>query len=199
MTAIPATFRAFVAEKLDDRRRRDRPPRGRPFAESGPAAGRGRGPRRLVERQLQGRTRDAGRRQGRADQPAHPGDRPGRRGRRERGPGDPGGVGRAGPRLRARRLAARRLQRIPARAGRLGRAARARAVAARRDGDRDRRASRRRCPSSRSKSAACSPDDGPVLVTGASGGCRRDGAGDPRGPRLRGLGGDRQGRRGRRG
>ena len=40
------------------------------------------------------------------------------------------------------------------------------------------------------------PDDGPVLVTGASRWRRRDGAGDPRRPRLRGLGGDRQARRG---
>ena len=56
----------------------------REFARGGPAAGRGRGPGRLVERQLQGRAGDARRRQGRADQPAHPRHRPGRRGRRER-------------------------------------------------------------------------------------------------------------------
>ena len=43
-----------------------------------PAAGRGRDPRPLVGRQLQGRPRDDRRRQGRPDQPAHPGDRPGR-------------------------------------------------------------------------------------------------------------------------
>ena len=41
-----------------------------------------------------------------------------------------------------------------------------------------------------------SPDDGPVLVTGALGRGRRHGAGDPRRPRLRGLGRDRQARRG---
>ena len=41
------------------------------------------------------------------------------------------------------------------------------------------------------------PADGPVLVTGASRRRRRHGARDPRRPRLRGLGGDRQARRGR--
>ena len=40
------------------------------------------------------------------------------------------------------------------------------------------------------------PADGPVLVTGATRRRRRDGARDPRRPRLRGLGGDRQARRG---
>ena len=44
-----------------------------------PPAGRGRRPGRLVERQLQGRAGDDPERQGRPDQPAHPGDRPGRR------------------------------------------------------------------------------------------------------------------------
>ena len=63
------------------RARRARVPRGRP------AGRRGRGPGRLVERQLQGRPGDARRRQGRADQPAHPRHRPGRRGRRELRPG----------------------------------------------------------------------------------------------------------------
>ena len=47
------------------------------------------------------------------------------------------GERRPGPRLRAGRLAPRRVRRVPARAGRLGRAACARAVAARRDVDRD--------------------------------------------------------------
>ena len=46
------------------------------------------------------------------------------------------------PRLRARRVAARRLRAVPARAGRLGRAARARPDAARRDGHRDGRVHR---------------------------------------------------------
>ena len=103
MTAIPATFRAYVAEKVDGRWRRVE--RGvREFARGGPAARRGRDPGRLVERQLQGRPGDAGGRQGRPDQPAHPGHRPGRRGRRQRGPRrSPVGDGGPRPRLRAGR------------------------------------------------------------------------------------------------
>ena len=83
------------------------------------------------------------RRQGRADQPADPRDRPGRRGRRQRRPRrSPSATG-ARPRLRPGRVAPRRLQRVPARPGRLGRAPRAGALAARRDGDRDGRVHRR--------------------------------------------------------
>ena len=93
MSAIPATFRAYVAEKVDDRVERG----VRDFARGRPAARRGRDPGRLVERQLQGRPGDAGRRQGRPDQPAHPGHRPGRRGHRQRRPGDRGRRGRSWP------------------------------------------------------------------------------------------------------
>ena len=72
VSAIPATFRAYVAEKIERPRRARRPRlrRGRP------APGRGRDPGRLVERQLQGRPGHAGGRQGRPDQPADPRDRP---------------------------------------------------------------------------------------------------------------------------
>ena len=143
----------------------------REFAASGPAAGRGRDPGRLVERQLQGRPGDAGRRQGRPDQPAHPGHRP-RRARSSRAPTRRSRSGRPCWPMATTSASSRHggYTRIPARAGGLGRAAGARAVAARRDGHRDGRVHGRRCPSWRSRTAGFSPDDGPVLVTGASGG-----------------------------
>ena len=157
MSAIPATFRAYVAEKVGRRGRARRPrvPRG------GPAARRGRDPGRLVERQLQGRAGDAGGRQGRPDQPAHPGHRPGRRGRRELATRP----SRSGPRCwpTGTSWASRATAATPSTsacrpagscrcAPGLSRATRCRS---------GRPGSRRRCRSSRSRSAGWSPADGP--------------------------------------
>ena len=105
------------------------------------------------------------------------------------------GIGRPRPRLRAGRLAPRRVRGVRARAGRLGRAPGARADAARRDGHRDGRLHGGDVRG-RARGARARPADGPVLVTGASGGVGGTAAGDPGRPRLRGLGGDRQARRG---
>ena len=74
------------------------------------------------------------------------------------------------PRLRPGRVAPRRLQRVPAGAGRLGRAARTGASRRATRWPSGRPGSRPRCRSWRSRSADSTPDDGPVLVTGASGG-----------------------------
>ena len=73
-------------------------------------------------------------------------------------------------RPRPRRRPPRRLRGVRAGAGRLGRPAARRAEHAPGDGARDRRASPPRCPCSGSRSTASTPDDGPVLVLGASGG-----------------------------
>ena len=91
--------------------RRPRPARRPRVRGRRPAAGRGGDPGRLVERQLQGRPRDPGRRQGRPDQPAHPraSTSPARSSRRT----DPAiavGSSVAGARLRPRRRPARRIQ-----------------------------------------------------------------------------------------
>ena len=112
-----------------------------------------------------------GGRQGRPDQPAHPRHRPRRRGRR---------------RAPTRRIAGRRRRSSPTAttSASSATAATPSTSACRPAGScRWRRAcrratrwrsgrpgSRRRCPSSRSRSAGSSPADGPVLVTGASGG-----------------------------
>ena len=140
------------------------------FARGGPAARRGRDPRRLVERQLQGRARDAGRRQGRPDQPAHPGHRPGRRGGRQRRPGDRRRDARSWPTATtsasSRHGGYAEYQRVPA--GWVVPLAPG-PDAARRDGHRDGRVHggdvRRGAGGARP-----APGDGPVLVTGASGG-----------------------------
>ena len=194
MTAIPATFRAYVAEKVGGRgrARRARVPRG------GPAARRGRGPGRLVERQLQGRPGDARGRQGRADQPAHPRHRPGRRGRGQFRPVDRGRRSRPRPWLRAGRLAPRRLRRVPARAGRLGRAHAAGPVGARGDVDRDGRVHRGDVRGG-TRGARSRPGRRAGPGHRCVGRRRRDGALDPGRSRLRGLGRDRQARRGARG
>ena len=156
MTAIPARFRAYVAEKVDDGVQRGvrvsspRPTCRRARSRSG-SAGRA-STTRMAWR--------PGRRQGRADQPAHPGDRPGRRGRRQRRirPFDVGarvlahgyelGVSRHGG--YSSTSACR-----PA-----GSCRWRRAVAARGDGDRDGRVHRRDVRGRPSRSAASSPTRG---------------------------------------
>ena len=196
MTAIPSTFRAFVAETTGEG---DPPPvtRGvRAFAAADLPAGRGRGSRRLVERQLQGRPGDDRRREGRPDQPDHPGDRPGRRGRRLDGSGVRGGRRDPRPRLRPRGRPTWRLRRVHASAGRLRRAAARRPRPRATRWPSGRPGSPRRCPSPRSSGTACEPGDGPVLVTGASGGVGSVAVAILAGARPRGLGGDGQGRRG---
>ena len=138
MTAIPATFRAYVAEKTG----RGRDPavergvrefaRGRPAA---PARSRSGSAGRASTTRTGWRPGPTARSPGSA-RSSRASTWPARSSPRD----DPAiavGVGGARPRLRARRLAPRRLRRVPARAGRLGRAAGARPVAPRRDGHRD--------------------------------------------------------------
>ena len=194
MTDLPASFRAYVVDKPADgafsRGLRDLTP-GRP------AAGRADGPRRVVERQLQGRPRGARGRQGRAGLPAR------RRASTSRarwwpatddafpvgsqvvangydiGTARHGGFGElaripsdwAVPLPRG--LTARDAMAI----GTAGFTAAMSVDALERHGLR--------------------PGDGPVLVTGAAGGVGSHGDRDPRGARPRGLGRDRQARRGR--
>ena len=106
---LPAAMRAFVAEKTDDGvtrgLREDFEPDGDGDARR----------RRVVERELQGRAGDDRQGPGGADLAAGPGDRP---------RGDAGGrLAGARARLRARRLAPRRLRRAGAGAGGVARAA----------------------------------------------------------------------------
>ena len=135
MTAIPATFRAYVAEKVGDDARRARRPRVRARRTCRPARSRS-GSRWSSVNYKDGLATRADGKVARIS-PLIPGIDLAGEVVGQRRSAIAGRRRRAGPRLRARRLAPRRVRRVPARAGRLGRAAGARPVAARRDGDRD--------------------------------------------------------------
>ena len=155
----------------------------------GSAAGRGDDPRRVVQRELQGRPRGARGRAGRPRLPAGPRHRPGRRGRGLRGSGVPGGCPGARKRLRHRHRAPRRLRGAGATARRLGRAHARGPRRARRDGDRDGRLHRR---DERGGPREPWPPAGRRTGPG-HGRLGRGGLGGGRDPRLarpRGLGGD---------
>ena len=139
VTAIPASFRAYVAEKVDDRVERG----VRDFAEPTCRPARSRSASRWSS--VNYKDGLATRADGKVARisPLIPGIDLAGEVVASADPVDRGRDGRRRPRLRARRLAPRRLRRVPARAGRLGRAARARALAARGDGDRDGRVHRR--------------------------------------------------------
>ena len=192
MTAIPATFRAYVAEKVDDRVERG----VREFARDGPAAG---------EVEIRVGWSSVNYKDGlatRADgkvariSPLIPGIDLAGEVDRQRRPGDRRRVSRARARLRARRVAPRWLHASTSGCRPAGWCRSRRACRRARRWRSGRPGSPRRCPWSRSRSAGSTPADGPVLVTGASGGVGGTAAGDPRRARLRGLGGDRQARRG---
>ena len=168
MSSIPRTFRAYVAD---------------------------RGEGRLVERELQGCPRNGRRRQDRPNQPADPGHRSCRGGRGVRRSGLSGWRRSARSRLRPRRRPARRLRRIHPPAGELRRCPAGGAGWSRGDGHRDRRVHggdvrrRARAPRPAHRRRAGRRD-------GRERRGRQCGRGDPRCARPRGLGGDRQARRG---
>ena len=130
------------------------------------------------------------------DQPAHPRHRPGRRGRRQRRSGLRGRRRRPGPRLRAGRARGTAATASTSACRPAGSCRwRPGLTAARRDGDRDGRVHR---GDVRRRARGARPAAG--RRAGARDRCewrrRRHGARDPRRARLRGLGGDRQARRG---
>ena len=192
MSAIPPTFRAYVATRGDDAFERG----VRSFAEADLPPGEVEV--RVAWSSVNYKDGLAARADGKVARisPLIPGHRLGRRGRGVRRPGIRGGCARGRPRVRARGIAPWWLLRIRARAGGLGRATCSRSVATRRDGDRHGRVHRgdvrRRVGGARAGARVGSgPRDGGVRRG------RRHGGRDPGRSRLRGVGIDRQAGRGR--
>ena len=199
VTAIPTSFRAYVAEKVDG-------PDGTPAVERGlrdfAAADLPPGEVEIrVEwssRQLQGRPRDEGRRQGRPDQPADPGDRPGRDGRRVIGDPTSRSARRSSPTATTSAspgTAATRSTSACRPVGSCRWPADRAPHDARRDGDRDGRVHRRDVRRG-ARGARPAPWRRPGPRHGGERRRRLDGRRDPGRARPRGLGGHRQGRRG---